>query len=73
MHLVRLFVLRSRHSRLTLAPDAAAAAAFGTEFIAAFKRTAAYEIWDDATDPMVFDLFEHKVSRRSSTKSSDVR
>ncbi|PWN43227.1 hypothetical protein IE81DRAFT_346821 [Ceraceosorus guamensis] len=42
------------------APDAAVVASFGTDFISGFKQTSAYALWDAATDPMIFDLFEHK-------------
>jgi hypothetical protein len=33
---------------------------FGLHWIAAFKMTPAFEVWDRVTDPMLFDLVEPK-------------
>ncbi|KAE8269743.1 hypothetical protein A4X09_0g2609 [Tilletia walkeri] len=34
--------------------------AFGTDFLEAFMRTKAFPSWNDSTDPMIFDIIDHR-------------
>ena len=55
------YLINSQGSQVSiLAPDASTMDAFGPEFIAAFKTTGAFSLWDKTTDSTIFDLFDHK-------------
>lgn len=34
--------------------------AYGNEFVSALKQTRAFALWNSTTDPMIFDIVEHK-------------
>ncbi|KAN0061191.1 hypothetical protein ACQY0O_006926 [Thecaphora frezii] len=42
------------------APDASSSHNFGTEYLAALRATNAFAIWQSTTDPMLFDIVDHK-------------
>ncbi|SNX85189.1 related to AVL9 - protein involved in exocytic transport from the Golgi [Melanopsichium pennsylvanicum] len=42
------------------APDASNASSFGAEFLDSLRMTEAFKIWNTVTDPMLFDIVEHK-------------
>jgi hypothetical protein len=44
----------------THTPTAPTTDSFGPEFIAAFKTTRAFALWNKTTDSMIFDLFDYK-------------
>ncbi|PWN53570.1 hypothetical protein IE53DRAFT_309972 [Violaceomyces palustris] len=41
-------------------PDVASNHNFGSEFIQAFKQTQAFHLWNSTTDPMLFDIVDHR-------------
>ncbi|PWZ03667.1 hypothetical protein BCV70DRAFT_154532 [Testicularia cyperi] len=42
------------------APDASSTASFGSDFLAAIRTTEAFRRWTAKTDPMLFDIVDHK-------------
>ncbi|TKY89936.1 hypothetical protein EX895_001234 [Sporisorium graminicola] len=42
------------------APDASTTSSFGAEFLIALRNTEAFNVWKSATDPMLFDIVDHK-------------
>jgi hypothetical protein len=55
------YLLKGEMNQVSIvAPDANTTDAFGAEFIAAFKITRVFALWDKTTDSMIFDLFDHK-------------
>ncbi|GAK66111.1 cytoplasm protein [Moesziomyces antarcticus] len=42
------------------APDASTTSSFGAEFLAALRGTEAFALWNSVTDPMLFDIVDHK-------------
>jgi hypothetical protein len=55
------YLLKGEMAQVSIvAPDANTTDAFGAEFIAAFKTTRVFALWDKTTDSMIFDLFDHK-------------
>ncbi|CDS01451.1 related to AVL9-protein involved in exocytic transport from the Golgi [Sporisorium scitamineum] len=42
------------------APDASATSSFGAEFLVALRSTEAFKMWKTVTDPMLFDIVDHK-------------
>lgn len=42
------------------APDASTTSSFGAEFLVALRSTEAFTLWNSVTDPMLFDIVDHK-------------
>lgn len=42
------------------APDASTTNSFGAEFLTALRSTEAFKLWNSVTDPMLFDVVDHK-------------
>ena len=42
------------------APDASTTSSFGAEFLTALRSTEAFSLWNSVTDPMLFDIVDHK-------------
>ncbi|CBQ68417.1 conserved hypothetical protein [Sporisorium reilianum SRZ2] len=42
------------------APDASTTSSFGADFLAALRSTEAFKLWKAGTDPMLFDIVDHK-------------
>ncbi|SPO28093.1 related to AVL9 - protein involved in exocytic transport from the Golgi [Ustilago trichophora] len=42
------------------APDASTTSSFGAEFLTALRWTEAFSVWNSVTDPMLFDIVDHK-------------
>ena len=42
------------------APDASTTSSFGAEFLTALRATEAFSSWNSITDPMLFDIVDHK-------------
>ncbi|EPQ25998.1 uncharacterized protein PFL1_06453 [Pseudozyma flocculosa PF-1] len=55
------FLAKSDPDQVSItAPDASSSHHFGTEYLAALRGTNAFAIWQRTTDPMLFDIVDHK-------------
>lgn len=55
------FLARSDPEQVAIqAPDASTTSSFGADFLTALRSTQAFKVWKSMTDPMLFDIVDHK-------------
>jgi hypothetical protein len=48
--------------------DPTGLASFNEAWVAGFRKSPAYQLWDEHTDPVIFDLVEPRCARTASAK-----